>query len=102
MQLAVAVAINMQGVDAPQVNRDSGGGIDDELSGRGPDGGANGAALQRQALYAGAAGQQAQARTGFDGDLTGRLVVDAGPGDRVGFKHLADGKLSRARGGGDG
>ncbi len=59
-QEARAGIVHVQRVDAAEIDGDGGGRIHDKFTGRSPDGGVNGAALERKPLPAGAVGDEAE------------------------------------------
>src|SRR5256885_14447825 len=71
-QRSAAVVIDVQGVDAAEIHRNGRRSVHDKLTRRGPDGCADGPAIEREAFSTGGGLQQAESRQRFDFEEIGR------------------------------
>ena len=87
---AGAVGVDMKSVGAAQIDGDGGRSVDDELSGRSPNGSVDGADVELQALVVWIDLEQANAGIGINADFAEIVLRECGAGSGVGRESLAD------------
>ena len=91
---AGAVGVDVKRVGTAEIDSDGGRGVDDELSGRSPDGGVDGADVELEALVIWIDLEETNAGIGIDANFAEIVFGERGAGNGIGGESLADVEFS--------